>query len=199
MRENEKKATCCNLEQIVSDFYGKIWRYVIKKVNNEDIASDITQEVMARMIDAYNKNILIKNIGAWLFRVTNNVISDYYRRKDLILYEENKVDLSIEKENSELSAEDFIVPMLKLLPEKYRIPLYMSDIKNIKQAEIADKLNLSLSAVKMRCQRGRLKLHQLFQECCDIEYTKNGTFSRCTIKSTCHTLLKEKEKMTGSL
>lgn len=197
MQENEKNSACCNLEKIASEFYGKIWKYVIKKVHNETIASDITQEVMVCIINAYNKNILIKNVSGWLFRVTNNVISDYYRKNNLVLYDEKNVDLPAEKGNFELSAEDFIIPMLNLLPEKYRIPLYMSDIENVKQAEIAQKLNLSLSAVKMRCQRGRMKLHQLFEECCDIEYTKDGAFSHCTLKASCDVLLKEQEKMIG--
>jgi hypothetical protein len=37
----------------------------------------------------------------------------------------------------------------------------------------------------MRIQRGRKKLYDLFIECCDIEYTKDGAFLDCTIKDKC--------------
>lgn len=182
---------CCIPHQIISDFYDKVLGYVLKKVIDLHEAQDITQEVMGRLIDAYNKQLPVKNHKAWLFRVTRNVIADHYRKKDVVNYSNADIDFSDNYEGPEVTAEDFIVPMIKLLPGKYGVPLYMSEIENLKQAEIAEKLGLTLSATKMRCQRGRKKLHELFLECCEIEYTKGGNFVRCTIKSSCPILKEE--------
>ncbi|MCT4637906.1 MAG: sigma-70 family RNA polymerase sigma factor [Bacteroidales bacterium] len=190
MAKNNNKTECCNPHNIVSDFYDKILGYVIKKVNDIDIAKDITQEVMGRMIDAYDKQLQVNNIKAWLFQVTRNIIADRYRRKDFLNYVDTEIESSDEDEIPAITAEDFIVPMIKLLPDEYSVPLYMSDIDNMKQSEIAEKLNLSLSATKMRCQRARKKLHELFLECCDIEYTESGAFAHCTIKASCDQLHK---------
>lgn len=186
---------CCNPHQVVSGFYDKILGFVINKVNDKEVAQDITQEVMGRMIDAYNKKLPIKNVGAWLFKVTRNIIADRYRKNNTHNYVETQIESVTAYDESMITAEDFIIPMIKLLPDEYRIPLYMSDIENIKQSEIAQKMNLSLSATKMRCQRARKKLHELFLECCDIQYTENGSFAYCTLKKTCDILLKEEEKM----
>lgn len=188
MTKDNNKTECCNPHNIVSDFYDKILGYVIKKVNDIDIAKDITQEVMGRMIDAYDKQLQVNNIKAWLFQVTRNIIADRYRRKDFLNYVDTEIESSAEDEIPAITAEDFIVPMIKLLPDEYSVPLYMSDIDNMKQSEIAEKLNLSLSATKMRCQRARKKLHELFLECCDIEYTESGAFAHCTIKASCDEL-----------
>ncbi len=190
MVKPNNKTECCNPHNIVSDFYDKILGYVIKKVNDIDVAKDITQEVMGRMIDAYDRQLDVKNIKAWLFQVTRNIIADRYRRKDFLNYVDTEIESSDENEIPAIAAEDFIVPMIKLLPDKYSVPLYMSDIENMKQSDIAEKLNLSLSATKMRCQRARKKLHELFLECCDIEYTENGAFAHCTIKASCDELHK---------
>ena len=191
----EDDNNCCNPHSIVAEFYDKILGYVIKRVNDIEVAKDITQEVVGRLIEAYDKKIEIENIKAWLFRVAKNLIIDRYRKDDYL----NFVDTNLDSENSDndvsLSAEDFIISMIDILPNDYKVPLYMSDIENKKHAEIAKELNLSVSAVKMRCQRARKKLHELFLECCDIQYTENGSFASCTIKASCDILLREEEKL----
>ncbi len=189
------KHECCSPHQITTDFYELINAYILKKAGDAELAKDITQEVMGRMIDTYDKGIDIENIKAWLFQVTRNTIADHYRKKNIINYTDRNLDVEEDIDEPNISANDFIIPMIKLLPEEYGTPLYMSDIENMKQADIAEKLGLSLSATKMRCQRGRKKLHEMFLECCDIEYAANGDFAYCTIKSSCDVLLDEKKKM----
>lgn len=189
------KNNCCSPHHIVGDFYEAIYSYILKKVDNTELAKDITQEVMGRMIDAYDRNIEIKNIKAWLYQVSRNIISDYYRKKGIINYTDKIIDYVDDGQEPNISTNDFIIPMIHLLPDEYSKPLYLSDIENMKQADIAKKLNISLSATKMRCQRGRKKLHELFLECCNIEYTANGDFAHCTIKTSCNTLLKEESKL----
>ncbi len=193
MDSREKKA-CCDPHEVVSDFYDKILGYVNKKVSDREEAKDITQEVMGRMIDAYDKHVAVSNVKAWLYQVTRNVIADRYRKKDLMKTVEPEGEYEAESV-PDISAEDFIIPMINLLPEEYRTPLYLSDIDSLKQSEIAERMNLSLSATKMRIQRARKKLHEMFLECCDIQYTESGSFAHCTIKSSCDVLLKEEDKL----
>ena len=193
--ENKKESECCIPHQIVTEFSDKILGYIVKRVNDVEAAKDITQEVMGRLIDAYDKQLPIDNVQAWLFQVTRNIIADRYRKKDVLNYADTDVDIPNESEEFNLTAEDFIIPMIKLLPEEHSIPLMMSDIENLKQSDIAEKLNLSLSATKMRCQRGRKKLYELFIECCDIKYTENGSFAHCTFKPSCDVLIKEEENL----
>lgn len=189
------KNQCCNIHSVVSDVYDKILGYVINKTNNKELALDITQDVMGRLIDAYNKNTKITNVKAWLFQVTRNAIADKYRKTDKLEFKSIEEQTPSADSEFNIMTEDFIIPMIKLLPEKYSFALYMSDIQNMKHADIAVKLNLSLSATKMRCQRARKKLHELFLECCDIHYTPKGAFASCTIKTTCTPLLQEEEKL----
>lgn len=190
MNQKQEKE-CCIPQLIILNFYDKILGYVVKKVKEPHAARDIIQDVMGRLIDAYNKQLPLKNHKAWLFQVTRNVIADHFRKKDVVDYTNANFDFADDNDGPEIAAEDFIIPMIKLLPEKYAVPLYMSEIENLKQAEIAEKLGLTLSATKMRCQRARKKLHELFLACCDIEFTESGAFVRCTVKSDCHVLKEE--------
>lgn len=198
-----KNKECCNINEVVQEFYEFLKAYIIKKTNDINLAEDIVQEVMLKLVESHKKNIEVNNIKAWLFQVTRNTIADYY--KDY--YNKNKIEFnfnedwkehSISSENiSTILESDFIIPMIGLLPEKYAKPLHLSDIENIPQKDIALQLNLGLSATKMRIQRGREKLKTLFIECCDIQYDKSGNFSSCTIKPHCTPLQEIEKKITN--
>ncbi|WP_336070452.1 sigma-70 family RNA polymerase sigma factor [Mesoflavibacter sp. CH_XMU1404-2] len=198
-----KNKECCNINEVVQEFYEFLKAYIIKKTNDINLAEDIVQEVMLKLVESHKKNIEVNNIKAWLFQVTRNTIADYY--KDY--YNKNKIEFNFNedwKENSissdtvsSILESDFIIPMIGLLPEKYAKPLHLSDIENIPQKDIALQLNLGLSATKMRIQRGREKLKSLFIECCDIQYDKSGNFSSCTIKPHCTPLQEIEKKITN--
>ena len=184
---------CCNLDEIVKEFYNALLLYTIKKTGEREVSEDIVQEVMSRIIQAHQKETEISNIRAWLFQITRFVIADFYREKykrsafhmdefPEVTDEDNAVyDLSV--------FDDTMIRMIKLLPDQYAVPLILSDIDGIPQKKIAEQLHLSLSAAKMRIQRARQKLHDLFIDCCDITYNRNGAFISCTVKPGCKSLL----------
>jgi len=183
------KEECCNIGDIVQEFYTYLKAYVIKKVGDEHVAEDIVQDVMLKLVESHEKSTEIENIKAWLFQVSRNTIYDYYKKSRIEL----EVGESLEEDDdpfSKIVVSDYIIPMIKLLPTEYGRPLMLSDIDNIPQKDIAKHLGLGVSATKMRIQRGRKKLHNLFIECCNIEYDKNGNFIGCTIKNSCEPLHK---------
>ena len=181
---------CCDINEIVQSFYDYLKSYILKKTRDNTVAEDIVQEVMVNLVESHKKGAKINNIKAWLFQVTRNTIADYYKKHQLVY----NFDAEWKEDNLEATsipsvlASDFIIPMIKLLPKKYATPLLLSDIRNTPQNDIATELNLSLSATKMRIQRARVKLQELFVECCHIEYDKKGNFTSCNIKDSCEPL-----------
>jgi len=187
---------CCNIQQVIDSFYNKILAYIKKNIKETQLAEDIAQEVMGKLIIAYNKNTPIENMQAWLFQITRNLISDHYRSMKYNISEiDDKIPNTEEAKNNFYSEEDFIIPMIKLLPEEYATPLYLADIEKRKQNEIAQQLNIGLSATKMRIQRARKMLREQFESCCDIEYNNDGSFASCNIKTNCSHLQDEEEKL----
>lgn len=184
--------TTLNINETVREFYSYLKNYISKKVSNPHVAEDLTQEVMYRLVKADDKNQEIRNVKAWLFQTTRHVIADYYRDKNknpITKTQDKFPNLQAQTEEVVLAEMDFLVPMIELLPNKYSQPLILSDINNIPQKEIARRMDLGLSATKMRIQRARKKLHTLFKRCCDIEFDANGDFAHCTIKDHCEPLL----------
>ncbi|CAM1343673.1 sigma-70 family RNA polymerase sigma factor [Tenacibaculum amylolyticum] len=191
------KKECCNINEVVQEFYNYLKSYVLGKVKDKNLAEDIVQEVMIKLIESHQKGKEITNIKAWLFQVSRNTMYDYYKRNNLEYNLDNDWNLeeAMDTELSKILVSDYVIPMIELLPKDYATPLLLNDIDKLSQKEIAKQLNLKLSATKMRIQRGRTKLRELFVECCDIEYDKKGNFIGCSIKNSCTPLLKTQEEL----
>ena len=187
LQRDKENIECCDLNIIISDFYNHLKNYLTGKIKNNELAEDIVQEVMLKVVTAHQKNLKVQNLKAWLYQIARNTLIDYYRKNANVIQEnENYLKNSLYCLQEEpFSPIDYLIPMINLLPEKYSIPLMLSDIDNKSQLEIAKKLNLSHTATKMRIQRARKMLYSLFTECCDIEYDKNGAFLHCEIKENC--------------
>lgn len=186
---------CCNIQKSVQEFYDSLFSFALGKVGNKEAAEDIVQEVMYRFSKAYQDNVNIQHIRGWLYQTTKYVIADYFRGtnipfEELGVYNDPDMENTIEADLQN----ECIRNLIKMLPKDYSEPLYLSDIENIPQKDIADRLGLKLSAAKMRIQRARKMLHGLFLDCCNIILDRNGAFIRCDVKDSCiPLLLAEKE------
>ncbi len=187
---------CCDLNETVHAFYNQLKYFIFNRVKDQALAEDLVQEVMLRLITAHSKGTSIHNLKAWLYQITRNVIADYYKKNSTepTLSLDGELDFISDSEVSILLS-DYIVPMISLLPDQYAIPLKLHDIEKKSQKEISTQLQIGLSATKMRIQRARTKLRELFVECCEIEYNKNGTIISCTIKDSCTPLKNIQENL----
>jgi len=159
---------------IWNEFSKSLKGFIISKVKDIDIADDLLQEVFIKIhinIDSLQKQ---KSLKSWIFTITSNVINDYFKKNQITNSELLVHILPNEDIIDEHSAKDCIIPLIKKLPSTYKEAVYLSEIKGIKQAEIAKKLNISLSGAKSRVQRGRNLLKQGFIDCCDYKLNENG-------------------------
>lgn len=188
-----------DISSTAKEFYSYLKNYISKKVSDPHTAEDLTQEVMYRLAKAEGEKQEIRNVKAWLFQTTRHVIADHYRdmeRNPTTKFREKlPSDISSSQVTTKIEEADFLVPMIKLLPDRYSRPLLMSDIEELPQKKIARKLNLGLSATKMRIHRARKKLRDLFTTCCHLRFDANGEFAGCTIKDHCGPLLELQDQL----
>jgi RNA polymerase sigma-70 factor (ECF subfamily) len=180
----------CDFLEIWQEYHKKLFSFIKTRVSSQEDAEDILQDVLLKTYNYCLEKNEINNLKAWLFTLAKNSIVDYHKRifKNVGLYFEISYD-----QNEYFDFNDaiqYVVPILKLLPEKYAIPLQMSDIEGIDQKEIAFKLGLTLTNTKSRIQRGRIKLKSRFLECCDLYYSENGEIENLTIKPSCKNEIK---------
>lgn len=74
-RQNEQ------IEKTVRKERKRLFNFIRKRVNDEDDAEDILQDVFSQLVEAYRGLETIERVTSWLFRVARNKITDLYRKK----------------------------------------------------------------------------------------------------------------------
>jgi len=59
---------------------GRLRNFIRKRVANEGDAEDILQEVFSELVESYRLMRPVEQVGAWLFRVARNRITDLFRK-----------------------------------------------------------------------------------------------------------------------
>lgn len=163
-----------------------LFNFIKKRVNSAEDGEDILHEVALKFHIALNEKE-IQNHKAWLFQVARNTIVDYYRTVSKNP-ESTQTEISDTRESHANNTcvcdlTGFVIQ--HYLPEKYSKALFMADIENIPQKEIANTLNLSHSAAKSRIQRARKLLKERVENCLDITFKSDGSVSDFKLKNEC--------------
>jgi RNA polymerase sigma factor (sigma-70 family) len=59
----------------------RLRNFVRKRVGDAADAEDILQDVLFELVESYRLPRPVENVGAWLFRVARNRITDFFRKK----------------------------------------------------------------------------------------------------------------------
>lgn len=160
-------------KQVWTSYSKDLKHFIISKVKDTTIADDILQNTFIKIHTKLHTLKDIKKLKAWCFTIARNSILDYWKS-------ENKTFEIINFENEETIEEnihtekDCLQGILKNLPKKYRDPLFLSDIKGLKQQEIATQLNQTLSTTKSQIQRARKLIAKGFIDCCGFQLNAEG-------------------------
>jgi len=162
--------------KLYEKYYPQIFGYVLKRTANLEITQDITSETFFKALKKLWqfrwRNI---PISSWLYRIANNEIANFYRKKKLKLIPLEKIpepialsspSLEILKAEEELKKhQDFLKIQEKIsrLEIKYQevITLRFFEKKQIK--EIAQILGKKEGTIKSLLSRGLEKLRKLME------------------------------------
>ena len=162
-----------NLDCVWEEFSGQIRGYLLGKVRQKDDADDLLQEIFIKIHNNINTLQDEKKLAPWIHQIVRNTLTDYYRKRDLETAELNEESTSIpDADVPDDIYSECVNGCLKVfidrLPDKYKKPLVLSDIKEHKQKDIAKEMNLSYSGLKSRVQRGRNMIKDMFVDCACI-------------------------------
>lgn len=167
--------------------------YILKKLKNEDLADELSHEVLMKIYNSCCSGNEIKNIKSWMYQIAHNTVIDYLKSENKFTNEVPE-KFELDKNNTYEDVEEFVAPLIKLLPEKYATPLLLADIKGINQIEVSKKMNLSLTATKSRIQRARKLLKEKIIECSNLETNTKGKPISIQIKADCKPLQNNSKK-----
>lgn len=160
-------------EEIWNAHHLPLKNFVTTKVPEREV-SDILQIVSIEFYKSIQKGKEIRNSKNWLFQVTRNIIADYFKKKSKSIDSELGF-ANMPQEDYQDCVCDIVEQVIQsLLPEKYSIPLILSDIYKIPHKEIAIQLDMNYENTKSRIRRARERLKDKVGQSIDLEYNKKG-------------------------
>ena len=149
-----------DMETIVNKYADMLYRLCVVMLKNEADAEDVVQETMIKYYQKAPGFTSGEHEKAWLIRVATNGCRDLqrYRLRHPLAEVETLEKLSVDTSDSG------ILEALMTLPEKYRLVLVLYYVEEYPIAQIARIIQRTPSAVKMRLQKGRRLLEQIYRE-----------------------------------
>lgn len=160
-------------EQLVIRHQDLVFSLAYKLTGNREMANDVAQESFIRAWKAIEKFRGDSTFSTWIYRITVNTawtlrkkakkhntlnIDDTY---EPIVIDEKK-DPELIAINSDLSS--VLVNALDKLPIEQRIIVELKNIEGRSHKEIADYLDISVTAAKVRLHRAHQKLRLILEE-----------------------------------
>lgn len=163
-------------EKIWQEYRTKLRAFVRSRVSDDATCDDILHDVFLKIHTGLASLRDEKKLKSWLYQIARNAIIDYFRSQKLA------VELTDQLPHPEIDPSEMVTqelseclqPMIQLLPENYRDAIILSELKGLKQKEIAKLQGTSLSGAKSRVQRGRVLLKNMLDECCQLEFDHSG-------------------------
>jgi RNA polymerase sigma-70 factor, ECF subfamily len=181
--------TTCDVPKFWLEYKDMVYSYILKHTKDNDLAQDLTQEVLLKVYRFCLSRSGVKNERSWLFEIARNTIMDHYRKhKQTVSCEAlEESDESPATVDVYKSMADYIEPLLTCLPDMYRQPLQL-DLEGVDQKEIARRLGLELPTAKSRVQRARKLMKEQLFECLYLDLDADGKVTGFASKPGCKTL-----------
>ena len=143
--------------------------FALKLARARDDADDLVSETVLRALERWEQYRLGTNIRAWLFTILYHAFVSRKRRVEAREVPEGDGesgwspndtvgDADPEGRFYDSFLDDKIVLAIEALPDEYRTAVVLSDIKELRYAEIAQLLGIPEGTVKSRLFRGRRML-----------------------------------------
>lgn len=152
-----------SMNEIYQQYANSVYRFLLSKTRNEDIAEELTQETFYQAIRSINKFDGSCKLSTWLFGIAKNQYFNYSRKnpilQDVSEYEEKLK--SNENVDEKIISSFERVDMIRALhecKEPYREVLYQRIFGNLSFREIGDVLGKSENWARVTYYRGKEQL-----------------------------------------
>ena len=178
-------------------FHPRILRYLTRLIG-PDHAEDVAQEVFVKVSRSLAEFRNEAQLSTWIYRIATNAALDKVRSAEYrsalrtfpieVSCESAPADMVLESdavsgEQQAIRGEmtDCVRRLLNQLPESYQTVLILSDMEGLKDREIADVLEVTVEAAKVRLHRARARLRKALDTECTFYHDPRNTLL-CDLK-----------------
>jgi RNA polymerase sigma-70 factor (ECF subfamily) len=153
-----------SVEHLYREHRRPILAYLIRLIDDREAAEDLCQETFLKALRGWAQHDQSANPIAWIYRIATNTAYDHLRRRRrAILTPLVEAIPGGYTPELWLGERELVRSALAQLPAHYREPLLLQVCAGHSLSEIADALDCTTSAVKMRLLRARERFRQLYQ------------------------------------
>jgi RNA polymerase sigma-70 factor (ECF subfamily) len=173
--------------QVFEEYYGVIYRYILRLVHDADEAEDLTQETFLRVYRNFPSLKEPTAVKAWLYRIATNVCYDRFRQAAFKSQEsepipeldvlEDSDSPGLEQVIDQVEMSDCVQRYIERLSDDHRMIIMLHDLHGMTHPEIARQLNCSLETVKIRHFRARQKLKTTLAAGCKFSTDARGVLT----------------------
>lgn len=164
-------------EELYRRYQPYVYNIAYGIVQNAEDARDVTQDVFLHVYDALPHFRGGSAFSTWLYRVTVNTAISYLRKQKrqlqvpLDALKEFRAEETAEPEQqtARVEQQQAVQQVLAQLPEQQRAVLVLRYFQDLSLEEIAQTLNCSVAAVKVRLHRAR----NAFRRLCEKRQKRN--------------------------
>lgn len=160
-------------EQLVIRHQDLVFSLAYKLTGNREMANDVAQEAFIRAWKAIEKFRGDSTFSTWIYRITVNTawtLRKKAKKHNTLNIDETYEPIVIDEKkdpelvaiNSDLSS--VLINALDKIPIEQRIIVELKNIEGRSHKEIADYLDISVTAAKVRLHRAHQKLRQILEE-----------------------------------
>lgn len=156
-------------EQLYETYVKQIFRFVYLRVNNSQLAEDITSETFLKFWKKVTQGVLIDNQRALLYVIARGIIIDYYRSKKY----RSEIKLAEFPEEKQQRDEEMIEKIyikeqttrvyqkLTRIKKEYQEIILLRFVEDLDYAEIAAVLGKKESSVRVLLHRAVAALKKM--------------------------------------
>lgn len=157
-------------EEIVRRTYMDSYTLAFRMLGNEEDARDVVQEVYLKAHRSISRFRGDSKITTWLYRITANCANTYLTKRNKHQHDEMPDDALLIDEHPDrdpahranvVDLRSDLTQALERLPYKIRSVVVLRDIYDLSHEKIAEELDITEAAAKVRLHRGRLKLREI--------------------------------------
>lgn len=158
--ENKSVRVDEDIERLMQMYGDKLFRICLITLGNASDAEDAVQETLVKYLQKAPVFKGEEHKKAWLLTVATNQCRDMLRFKKRHLI----VNMDEIREVTSETTESGILDALMLIPEKYRMVLVLYYVEEYSIENIAKMVGRTKSAIKMRLQKGRKLLLDVYRK-----------------------------------
>jgi RNA polymerase sigma-70 factor (ECF subfamily) len=172
-------------EQVFAQYRAALRRYILSMVRSDAEADDLLQETFVRVLRKLDSLENPAMLSPWLYRIATNVSRDRFRKTARDPVQVASDDSNDEAVNGDARLADLferyemsscVQEYLHELPDHYRSAILLHDVEGMTIAEMAQMLDATPGALKIRLHRARGRLRQALQEACAFSHDEDGVF-----------------------